>query len=110
MCCVRTEPASPLVSILCGVIGAVVVVFLVIVVTMKVRILLSPASHFKHPLSEFYSFNIMCNLEKCCDAACNVKRRMEKVKLTVLPTKDATNYPSCPRGPVLALAASAPSL
>ena len=60
MCCVRTEPASPLVSILCGVIGAVVVVFLVIVVTMKVRILLSPASHFKHPLSEFYSFNIMC--------------------------------------------------
>ena len=60
MCCVRTEPASPLVSILCGVIGAVVVVFLVIVVTMKVRILLSPTSHFKHLLSEFYSFNIMC--------------------------------------------------
>ena len=60
MCCVRTEPASPLVSILCGVIGAVVVVFLVIVVTMKVRILLSSTSHFKHPLSEFYSFNIMC--------------------------------------------------
>ena len=60
MSCVRTEPASPLVSILCGVIGAVVVVFLVIVVTMKVRILLSPTSHFKHLLSEFYSFNIMC--------------------------------------------------
>ena len=36
MSCVRTEPASPLVSILCGVLGAVVVVFLVIVVTMKV--------------------------------------------------------------------------
>ena len=50
MCCVRTEPASPLVSILCGVIGAVVVVFLVIVVTMKVRILLSSTSDFKDPL------------------------------------------------------------
>ena len=60
MCCVRTKPASPLVSILCGVVGAVVVVFLVIVVTMKVSILLSSTSHFKDPLSEFYSFNSMC--------------------------------------------------
>jgi len=33
----RNEPPSPLVSILCGVLGAVLVVFLVILITMKMR-------------------------------------------------------------------------
>ena len=36
----RSEPSSPLMSILCGVIGAVAVVFLVIIITMKVGLLL----------------------------------------------------------------------
>ena len=34
----RNEAGSPVISILCGVIGAVVVVFLVIVITLKVRL------------------------------------------------------------------------
>ena len=33
----RNDPGSPVMSILCGVIGAVVVVFLVIIITMKVN-------------------------------------------------------------------------
>lgn len=33
----RNDPGSPVMSILCGVIGAVVVVFLVIIITMKIR-------------------------------------------------------------------------
>lgn len=32
----RSDPSNPLLAILCGVIGSVVVVFLVIIITMKV--------------------------------------------------------------------------
>ena len=38
MLLLRTEQGNHLVSILCGLVGAIVLVFLVIVVTMKVRI------------------------------------------------------------------------